>query len=225
MRSLSSIIKGEDYAAQPVEQFFDEGVFYPRLDRRVQEIQESKKEALRIIQEAEEQAIAHIEKFKQAGIDEAVKRLQPLTTVLTALIAEMRAYREATAAELEPVLTDLALKIARKVVKGEITAHPAIIKQNVAHALATIVDKEKVVLELNPADRELMENYLKDLMASFRDIKGITIETNETIERGGCYIRTMRGEVDATIDTQFKEIARAFNKDVPRGYEGPRKKG
>jgi flagellar assembly protein FliH len=214
---LSSIIKSNDSEFKNVEQFFDEGVFYPRLDQRSQEIQESKKEAMRIIQEAEQQAIAHVEKFKQAGIDEAVKRLSPLTTVLSSIIADLRHYKNATAAQLEPVVTDLAIQIARKIVKDEVAANPTIIKRNVMHALATIVDKEQVVLELNPQDRDLMEKYQKTVMASFRDIKGVTIESNDTVERGGCYVRTLRGEIDATIDTQFREIAKAFNKDVPLG--------
>lgn len=217
MRSLSNILRKGEHQLKDVEQFFDEGVFYPRLDQKYMEIQQSKKEAMRIIQEAEEQALTHVETFKQMGIEQGLKEIAPLKDLLTSLITEIKEYTDALSVAFEPIITDLVMKVARKVIKDELTTNEKIITKNVVAALATIVDKEGVVIQINPDDMEVMQKHEEAVLAAFRDIKKLTLKTNSTITRGGCYITTERGDLDATIETQFREMAKVFNKDVPFG--------
>lgn len=210
MKSLSSIIKNKnDKSEKP---YFQEDVFYPRLHDKEKEINEAKKKALEIIQGAESQVGELLAKFQQEGTQKGLTEVAPLRGLLTNLLEEFKEFKVKAAKDLHPIVVDLAFQISKKVIKDEIQTNPEIVTKNAKAALETLIDKEHIILQVNPADKKLMEKHEKEIMKLFRDIKSLKIEGKESISRGGCYIRSDRGDVDATIETQFSEVAKSFAK-------------
>jgi flagellar biosynthesis/type III secretory pathway protein FliH len=46
-----------------------------------------------------------------------------------------------------------------------------------------------------------------DLFERFKALKSIIINSDSTIEKGGCYLETPCGDIDARIETQLEKIA------------------
>lgn len=206
MRSLSNMMN-----EQQSQNYFDEDFFYPRIDKRQEALDRAREEAAKIIQDAEAQAVSYIEKYKEEGIKQGLAEVAPVAGILQSFIEELAVYKRDTGKVLEPIVVDLVIKVAQKVIKDEIKTNPEIIRKNVAHALGAIVDKEELTVCVHPRDMKVMELFKKDIVKQFREIKRCIVEADDTVHQGGCYIKTKRGELDATIETQFDRIAEDYN--------------
>lgn len=104
----------------------------------------------------------------------------------------------------EYLVIETAYELARKIVGREVEREN-IINENVRQAINKIVGANNVKLKLNPKDLEELTEASKNLIhsSSFTKIK---IEPDERIERGGCFIETEIGNVDARITTQLNEL-------------------
>ena len=211
MKSLSNVIKGKNDGGT-LEDYFDEHVFYPRLNDPQKEISAAKKEAFKILQDAQTQAIEHLSRFREEGIRQAVNEVQPLSMLLESVIAEMQAFKQQALAELEPLVVDLALAIAQRIVREEIDKKADLVRTTVQAALKNMVNKRSITIYLHPADKDLLEKHQKEIVRQFRDIEELTLAANESISRGGCYIKTTGGDLDATIETQLEQMARAYGR-------------
>jgi len=209
MKSLSNIIRKNDNRGSA---FFDEDVFYPRLNNQEKAINEAKKKALEIIQDAENQAGMVLKKFEEQAIQNGIQKVSPLSGLLSGLIEDLKLFQQKAITELEPIVVDLAFKISQKVIKEEIRTNPDIVKKNVLAALEKMMDKDFVTICLHPEDKKLLEKHQIEIMKAFRDIEKLTLVADEMISRGGCYIKTSRGDVDGTIETQFAEVGKSFGR-------------
>ena len=63
-----------------------------------------------------------------------------------------------------------------------------------------------MTVKVNPLDLEVMHQFRKDIEKYSGSVKGVSVDADETISRGGCIIETNYGEVDATIEGVFAEI-------------------
>jgi len=195
-----------------VKSYFDEDVFYPRLNNKEKEIREAKKKALGILQDAESQAATVLEKFKQEGLRQGLGEVNLLIAGLSSAMKELKQFKEKAIKELESTVVDLAFHISKKIVKSEVKTNPKIVKNVAKAVLASLIDKENIVLQVNPQDKKLMEKYQNEIMKFFQDIRNLEIEANEAVSRGGCYLKSERGDVDATLETQFSEIEKSLGR-------------
>lgn len=104
----------------------------------------------------------------------------------------------------EYLVIETAYELAKKIIGREVEKEN-IINDNVRQAINKIVGANNVKLKLNPKDLEELTEASKNLIhsSSFTKIK---IEPDERIERGGCFIETEIGNVDARITTQLNEL-------------------
>jgi len=202
----------------PAAHFFDENVFYPRLDKRDEDLEKARKEALKSIQDAEDQAVISKEQFRKEGVqqgyDEVRQATQPLADSLQSIIQELSTFKKNISQELEPIVLDLALRIAKKVIKTEIGTNKNIIIENVRTALKSIIDREQVTICVHPEDHATLEHFRPELVREFHGMEDVTFTAKDTIVRGGCHIQTQRGELDATMETQIEQIANAYYSKV-----------
>ena len=104
----------------------------------------------------------------------------------------------------ETLVVETAFEMAKKIVQREVEDR-TIINENVKSALNKIIGANEVKLKLHPQDYEELTEDSKNMLhtSSFQKIK---IEPDERIEKGGCYIETEIGSVDARISTQLNEL-------------------
>jgi flagellar assembly protein FliH len=114
--------------------------------------------------------------------------------------------------DFEILVIETAYELAKKIVGKEIE-NRNIINENVREAINKVVGANQVKLKLHPADLEELTEASKNLIhsSSFTKIK---IETDDRIERGGCFIETEIGNVDARITTQLNELRKKLEDSV-----------
>jgi flagellar assembly protein FliH len=128
----------------------------------------------------------------------------------------LRALR-ARFAELESggadATLDLALAIARHVVRREVELHADAVMPALRESIAALIDQHaqpRVIL--NPHDLELVRADL-DADGMF---KGCRFVADAAIARGGCRVETPHGEIDARLGTRWQRVLDAL------GVEGSR---
>lgn len=104
----------------------------------------------------------------------------------------------------ESLVIETAFEMAKKIVQREVE-NRTMINENVKEAINKVIGANEVRLKLNPSDYNELTEESKNMLhtSSFQKIK---IDPDERIEKGGCYIETEIGSVDARISTQLNEL-------------------
>lgn len=110
--------------------------------------------------------------------------------------------------ELEEGIIKIAIKtsarIAEKILHREIEVENNIV-QTLNEALKKVVGAAEVIVKINPEDYDniSVEQNGQLVMKEFNRIK---IEPDANIQKGGCYVESEIGNVDARISSQVNEI-------------------
>ena len=76
----------------------------------------------------------------------------------------------------------------------------------VSGALLRTTDRDHLVLEVNPADFELVRDAAAELAARMGGINRMEVLSERRVDRGGCVVRTEEGEIDARIGAQMERV-------------------
>ncbi len=187
----------------------------PRPEEAATQAQALVVAAEREAEQIREQArAAALEEGYAAGRADALRELAPSAEALAAALASARA-REVDAAErIERDAVGLAISIAQKVVAGAIAVEPERVLDVIRGALRAIVERESVVLQVNPADLELVRDSLAEVAASLGGIDHLEVQGERRVERGGALLRTSVGEVDARVQTKLEKAQAAVESEL-----------
>jgi flagellar assembly protein FliH len=157
---------------------------------------------------AEEDAAALREQARAegfaAGHAEAVAALEPALAALGQAAAGLDAQRAETAEALERRAVELGLALAAKVLAGVIEVEPERVVESVRGALRGIVERERIIVLVNPDDLELVREAMDEVRASLGGIEHCEVQSERRVARGGCVVRTPVGDVDARIETKLE---------------------
>jgi len=128
-------------------------------------------------------------------------------------VADLATYKARLRREVESETVDLALAIARKVLKRELHVDPSAIEGIARAALDRIGARDALRVRVAPASYAAMERML----ASIGPSGAIELEADATLEAGGVIVETRRGSLDASIDGQLDEIAQGLADRLGRG--------
>ncbi len=106
----------------------------------------------------------------------------------------------------EKEILDLTFAIADKIVHHMTKFDEGGVKEAVLNALNLAIEKSKIILNVNPEDYDYIEKLRPELFKEYKELKSITITSDPSITRGGCYLNTPYGDVDAGIETQLEKI-------------------
>jgi flagellar assembly protein FliH len=123
--------------------------------------------------------------------------------VLLSTAAEAFRQREVTAlAEIEGVVTDLALRIARAVLDRELVVSDTPGREAVTRALALAPPDCPATVRLHPDDAACL-GELETLALG----RHLVLVTDPTIEPGGCVVDAAGRQVDAQVGSALKRVA------------------
>lgn len=111
-------------------------------------------------------------------------------------------------ADVGEELLDLAIELARQIVRHEIHAHPESLIAVVREALEQI-PHQHATLYLNPDDATLVKSYLSEHLSHF----GHRILEDARLERGDCKVEAGGSTVDATVATRWRRILEGIGLD------------
>lgn len=150
-------------------------------------------------------AAAHAEGLA-AGRDEALAAVAPIATMLQEALAGVAALRDEVAAETERAAVDLAFAIAEQALAGALDASPERVVDVVRGALRRLVERERVTVLVHPEDLDLVREAVPGLIAQLGGMEHCEVQAERRVARGGALVRTVEGEVDATLPTKLERV-------------------
>jgi flagellar assembly protein FliH len=145
----------------------------------------------------------------EAGKAEAERLISRIHTILE----RVQDRRQQILDESEQQIVDLALLVARKVIKVLVTTeHENIVKANVSAALQKLRSRGIVTVKVNLADLDLATGHKEEFTQLIETVATgagqveLHIHEDSSVDPGGCIVETDFGEIDARINAQLSEI-------------------
>ncbi len=143
---------------------------------------------------------------EKAGFEFGRQKAEVLFSGLSGLLEEITSLRESLYRRCEAEMVELSLSIAKKVIGVEVEMRKDAVLGCVRNAMKTVSTGGEVLIKVNTKDLEVLVNNSSDLARYGSGIKGVKVEGDEAISRGGCVIDTNYGEIDSTIESLMAEI-------------------
>jgi flagellar assembly protein FliH len=164
-----------------------------------------------IEQEAYEKSFAQGEKDGyELGEKKAIKVLENIEN----LFNEMVSLKHDVLRQYEKEIIDLIFAVAEKIVNHEVRSSESVIKNAIFEALELAVEKSKVVFNVNPDDYDYVEKLRPELFNQNKGLKSIVVTSDPGVSRGGCYLETPYGNIDATIESKLEKIYQCLQDSV-----------
>jgi len=153
------------------------------------------------------------EAYRQGGEDaqrqlaeEAARKTQLVLERLSASLASLTGLRSRIRTETETEMVRLAIAIARRILHRELTLDPDSIHGLVKAAFQKLQAREIQRVRLHRDQEAFVRESLSKLMPS----GSIEIIVDPTLQPGDVIFEGTQGDLDASIDTQLREIERGF---------------
>jgi len=131
---------------------------------------------------------------------------------LDRLLAQMHAQFDELHGQAADIVLDLALDIARQIVRRELADRPDATIGIVREAIALVADHQgHPRIHLAPQDFELVRGALENDGI----YHGCRFVADPGIEPGGCRVETQQGEVDATLTTRWRRLVAVLGSTWP----------
>lgn len=229
---MSAILKADNAQTKHAEP----SVFHLRdlVGEAEQVIEGARAQATRIIDEARHQAAvlhkhtraqAYQEGFaegreagRQQGAAKAFAEAQVafetelghLAKTLGEAIKEASQERRRCLHAAEQDLLSFAIDLAQRVTKFAGASHCEVAQENLRSALPLVMAQSDITVRAHSDDLAALRRFAGQLADELADLPHITFIEDATISRGGVRVGTDTGEIDATLDVQLEQIARAL---------------
>jgi len=188
-------------------------------DKAQRYLQEVRREGARLMEQAKAEADQVRRRAEEEGRKlgmQAAERLlseridQQLAAAIPALLKAVdgvETAREEWRVHWEHNLISLAVAIAGRMIGREVANDPSITLAWVRESLELASRSNRLVLRLNPRDRELLGEQIQRVVAVLGRVAETEIVADETIGIGGCKVSTEFGEIDHQIETQLQRLS------------------
>jgi flagellar assembly protein FliH len=120
-----------------------------------------------------------------------------------------------------PALVALATQIAEKLLLEQLSLEPQRVVVLVRHALEHLSASSHIVVHLHPEDLPLVRPHLtlaeadegaatSPSVAASRQSPPVHLRADTTVERGGCWIESDQGEVEATLSGRLERLEQSL---------------
>jgi flagellar assembly protein FliH len=155
-----------------------------------------------------------------AGMAEARDQLAPALLALQGAAADVAAERDRLAETLERAAIDLAMQIAEQALAGALDAQPERVVDVVRGGLRRLVERDRVTVLVHPDDLQLVRDATDGLLAELGGIGHCEVQAERRVPRGGAIVRTVEGEVDATLPTKLARVREVIAEELRGGTAG-----
>lgn len=145
------------------------------------------------------------EQGERAGLAAGAARTEAMLRRLTDTIEQLAHLRQAMIRQTEEQMVRLALAMAKRVVRREISLGQDFALAMARVALDRLGERTSATIKLHPDDFAIAAGRLVEEWAGSH----VSVVADAAVSRGGCVVESDLGTVDGTIEAQFDEIARA----------------
>lgn len=183
-----------------------------------EQIEEAKKSAAQILEDAENRAIEITKQSEQAGYDEGIRQAQQeLKKEIEQERREVNALKDKLALakqnmfeQLESGIIDLSICIAEKIVKETIDRNDEVFLNIVHDVLSIVKEQSNIILKVSKREYDRFFAKDDDEFTALLKSSGIQIKQDFSIESGECTIETDLGTVCSGVRLQLEQIANTF---------------
>jgi flagellar assembly protein FliH len=143
---------------------------------------------------------------KNIGQQQAKAELQPVLDQLGKSLATLSSLRSRVRSEAEGDLLKLAISIARRVLHRELTLEPESIEGLIRVALEKLHSRELCRIRVHPDQESAIRNALE----RFSNSQKVELVADSSMQCGDVIFETAHGNLDASIESQLREIERGF---------------
>jgi flagellar assembly protein FliH len=142
---------------------------------------------------------------ERAGLEAGGKRAEAMLRRVAQTLEELGGLRRTLMQQSERQMVQLALTLARRVVQREISLDPELIAAMAHVAIKKLGVSNPSTIRLHPDDYTVVARDGDRWSGS-----NVTVVPDPSIARGGCMVESDFGTIDASLDRQFDEMARAL---------------
>lgn len=149
-----------------------------------------------------------------AGHAEGVAALQDSIALVADAAQQVAGLRAEVCDAVERSAVDLALRIAEQALHGAVAADPTHVVDVVRGALRRLVERDRVTILVNPEDLDRVRAAAPELVGQLGGIEHCEVQAERRVSPGGAIVRTVEGEVDATLETKLERVREALTESV-----------
>ncbi len=106
----------------------------------------------------------------------------------------------------ERYLVELVFRVSKMVLMRELQADKQYVTRLTQELVERVGARENIRIKLNPADLEVATQLRQELELSLGTLKNVNVEASAQVEGGGCIVETQWNAIDASVETQLKNI-------------------
>jgi flagellar biosynthesis/type III secretory pathway protein FliH len=152
-----------------------------------------------------------------AGVAEAQTRLDGPVAALAAAASQLQELRADAATSVEADAVDLALRIAEQALGAALAVDRELVVEAVRGALRRLVERDRVLILVNPDDLEIVREHTARLVGELGGIEHCEVQAERRVRPGGAIVRTTEGEVDATLETKLARAREVLEHELANG--------
>lgn len=181
---------------------------YEQLQHQLNEdVLSAQKNAEELFKQAEESG--YNDGF-QKGLQEGQKQYEAFISEARNIIDASKHDYYLRLEEAEPVIVQLAVKVAEKIISHSLATNNDQWLSIVKGVLNEVREQEQVKLYVHPNWFELTLSHKDELQLLLPNCENVYIYPDAHLEENGCFIETPFGRIDATVDSQLSEVKYAL---------------
>jgi len=204
------VVSGEQFNYQDLEQ--QAATYLESVKEQAEALlANAQREAATIREEARragwEEAHSAAEEAARERVDEQLGSLLP---AVQQTISTVQNLRQQWLQRWEANALQLALGIAERVIRREVTADINVTRTWLRESLELASGCQQLRVRLNPHDYELLHNQTESLRTEFMQLADAEIVPDASVSPGGCCLDTEYGCIDQQVETQLTRIRQAL---------------
>ena len=103
-------------------------------------------------------------------------------------------------------MKELVMDISEKIIRHSVAEQEDTIVATIKEAIQLAVKSDEIQIQINPDDLKCIEKKKQEIIDSISGLDNIVLNSDATVERGGCKLESTCCTVDATLTNQIKVI-------------------
>lgn len=145
------------------------------------------------------------------------ERAERMRRLVQAMLSGVAQQRRELLAELQPYVVRIAVEVARRIVRRELTTDPGLVTRTAEAALEQMMSASQITVRVHPLDAQVLRGTLREIVSAPDQAEAIEIVPDGSVESGGCVVESDRGTVDARLRTQFEEMQARLLQELDTG--------